>query len=1008
MARDYTHNKPGTSNAREQSPIMARFTSRLLPVAGFILATCCVILPPAWGQVLFDNTKAETAGNADWVIDTHQPIPSPSITGITSSTSESYWTGALSSWGVALAKLRNLGQISLPGNGLETLPSTGSITYGNSSNLQDLSHYQVYVVCEPNIRFTDAEKTAILNFVANGGGLFMVADHNGSDRNNDGIDSLAVWNDLMYTNSVQTNPFGFRINADDVTPSVTTVDSSPANPLIHGIAGTVTTLQYASGATMTINNTTTTHAAVWSSSSATGVMALYGTYGSGRFVAIGDSSVVEDATSEPGHTTYAGWTTPVDNGYCAINGTVWLLGGGSTNPMPPTATTGTATGVGTTTATLNGTVNPNGQTTTVHFDYGLTTSYGSNASVPGNLTGTTAQAVAASITGLTVGTIYHFRVTATNALGSTNGLDQMFTTATVGVPNLVITATHNGSFTQGDTGDVYTITVTNIGTAPSSGTVTVVDTLPAGLTATAISGAGWTTNLAALKCTRTDALPGGSAYPAITVIVSVATNAPASVINTAIVSGGGDTNSANNTASDPTTINTSGAGGGTNYSGVLAGWDVSGQSNFGISPLAPTTNAPNLTVSGLTRGSGVGTSGSASAKAWGGNTWNSTSEANAIAANAFATFSIAAKAGSMVSFSSINEFDYRRSSSGPPNGELQYQVGAGAFTDIAPVSYTSTTGASLAPIGLSGISALQNVAAGITVTFRIVNWGATSSGGTWYILDVAGSSAPDLAISGTVSPISPPPVADLVLATTHAGVFTQGDVGDSYTITVTNIGTAATLGTVRVTDALPAGLTPTSIGGTGWTANLTNLTCTRSDALPAGASYPPITVTVNISPDAPASVTNIATVSGGGDVSPANNTASDPTTIVPLTPVEGWRLLWFGTTTNSGAAADTAVATSDGMANLLKYALGLNPLVATNDPVTGDISTGFLRLTAPKNAQATDVTFHVEVTSDVTAASWTANGTTMDINTATLLQVHANTPVASSDGAFIRLRISRP
>jgi hypothetical protein len=113
---------------------MTRIDRRLPSVAGIILAIFCVMLPPAWGQVLFDNTKAETAGNADWIIDTHQPIPSPSITGITSSTSESYWTGALSSWGVALAKLQNSSQISLSGNGLETLPSGGTITYGNSSN----------------------------------------------------------------------------------------------------------------------------------------------------------------------------------------------------------------------------------------------------------------------------------------------------------------------------------------------------------------------------------------------------------------------------------------------------------------------------------------------------------------------------------------------------------------------------------------------------------------------------------------------------------------------------------------------------------------------------------------------------------------------------------------------------------------------------------------------------------------------------------------------------------
>ena len=69
-------------------------------------------------KFLFDNTKAETAGNADWVIDedksTPQRIPTPLQANITSTTTESYWTGALSSWGIALVK---------GGNAVETLPS---------------------------------------------------------------------------------------------------------------------------------------------------------------------------------------------------------------------------------------------------------------------------------------------------------------------------------------------------------------------------------------------------------------------------------------------------------------------------------------------------------------------------------------------------------------------------------------------------------------------------------------------------------------------------------------------------------------------------------------------------------------------------------------------------------------------------------------------------------------------------------------------------------------------
>ena len=174
---------------------------------------------------------------------------------------------------------------------------------------------------------------------------------------------------------------------------------------------------------------------------------------------------------------------------------------------------------------------------------------------------------------------------------------------------------------------------------------------------------------------------------------------------------------------------------------VLAGWDVSTQqaTNFGPSPYAVTTSDPNLTVGGLTRGTGVGTSGTGAKSAWGGNTWTSSTESAAVTANQFVTFAVTAKAGYQVSFTNISRFDYRRSATGAASGVLQYQIGTGQFTDGPSVSYTSTssTGASLSvPIDLSGITALQNVPPGTTVTFRIVNWGGTSASGTWYIYNV--------------------------------------------------------------------------------------------------------------------------------------------------------------------------------------------------------------------------------------------------------------------------------
>jgi hypothetical protein len=153
---------------------------------------------------LFDNTKAETAGNADWVIDEDSNVPgrypTPAQSTITSSTVETYWTGALSSWGIALVNL---------GDSVETLTSGSTITYG-TANAQDLKNYDVFVIDEPNIRFSTAEKTALINFVQNGGGLFMISDHTGSDRNNDGWDSPMIWNDLFTANGIVTNPFVCR------------------------------------------------------------------------------------------------------------------------------------------------------------------------------------------------------------------------------------------------------------------------------------------------------------------------------------------------------------------------------------------------------------------------------------------------------------------------------------------------------------------------------------------------------------------------------------------------------------------------------------------------------------------------------------------------------------------------------------------------------------------------------------------------------------------------------
>ena len=273
-------------------------------------------------KFLFDATKAETAGNADWVIDADtspQRFPTPAQSNITSTTTESFWKGGLSAWGVALAKL---------GHTVETLPSGTPITYGGTG-AQDLKNYDVFVIDEPNIRFTAAEKTAILNFVKNGGGLFMISDHTVSDRNNDGWDSPAIWNDLMSNNTVKTNPFGITITLNNISETSSNRLSTTTNPILNGSQGTVSNLKFSNGATMSVNTTanSTVQGLIWRGSSSQGtsnIMCASATFGTGRVFVIGDSSPADDGTGATGDTLYPGWTELVSHSRLHMNASLWL------------------------------------------------------------------------------------------------------------------------------------------------------------------------------------------------------------------------------------------------------------------------------------------------------------------------------------------------------------------------------------------------------------------------------------------------------------------------------------------------------------------------------------------------------------------------------------------------------------------------------------------------------------------------------------------------------------
>jgi hypothetical protein len=95
----------------------------------------------------------------------------------------------------------------------------------------------------------------------------------------------------------------------------------------------------------------------------------------------------------------------------------------------PEVTTGAASDVTGTTATIAGTVDPNGADTTCQFEYGTSTAYGSSAPCPAGVGADDAPlSTSVALTGLTAGTTYHYRLVATNTLSTTDGADATFTT----------------------------------------------------------------------------------------------------------------------------------------------------------------------------------------------------------------------------------------------------------------------------------------------------------------------------------------------------------------------------------------------------------------------------------------------------------------------------------------------------------------------------------------------------------------------------------------------------
>lgn len=424
--------------------------------------------------------------------------------------------------------------------------------------------------------------------------------------------------------------------------------------------------------------------------------------------------------------------------------------------------------------------------------------------------------------------------------------------ATVLSPGLSIAKEHEGNFVRGETGE-YTLTVTNGGTAATSGTITVTDTLPAGLSvngggvgAVAVSGtnaANWTCSSDAgtpqkISCTSSTVIATGS-LSTFSFVIDVSLDASSSVTNQVAVSGGNEATNqqGNNTSTDPTTT----------VAPANLTIDKSHEEDFTVG----NTGTYSLTV---TNDGGSPTTGTV--------TVTDTLPAG-LSVNDGAAGAVTVGGNNAASWSCESD---------AASPQVITCTSTTAISNVSPNNFSSFT----LGVDVSLDAPLPNVTNVATV-----------SGG--------GDLTPPADASSDLTTILSP---DLVIEKSHVGSFVRGAQG-TYTLVVTNAGDAATSETITVIDTLPAGLSVNDGGagsvaasgydGASWscTSNAGSpqeITCMRTTPLSslAGNNTSTFTLAVDVATDAGASISNEVSVAGGNEAPShnGNNTASDPTTTV--------------------------------------------------------------------------------------------------------------------------------
>ncbi len=693
-----------------------------------------------------------------------------------------------------------------------------------------------------------------------------------------------------------------------------------------------------------------------------------------------------------------------------------------TKPVKPTVVVSAVENVNTSTATLTATIDPNGTDTTVWFEYGTDTNYGSGTEVQDAPAAGGAADFAFALADLVFGQTYHYRAVARNSFGTTYGPDGSFTTgypaptavtggatATSSSANVAATVNPNGPETvywfEYGTSDAYGLT-TQAGASDD---------------AEAYTSLGYSSTSSGSSATQNR----GEGFGAFT-----------SYVRTSSSRGGirlVNANSANGTADRQID--------GANSFGIFAGTSTSRGTHSGYRSLtsARQSGQVRFTVrfdisnergfTGINLKSAAGSSFSSNellsigmapaANGVGGNTALMLTDADGQRNIELGQESRGALIDVRIDFDTragtyTCGIKYRQNADYiPVSGRLKF---SGDTVNLATLGYINgnNTGSDAQHMIVDALAVSSAAAAGSGIGDIPVDADLSGlSGGTVYHYRVAASSAVGTSYGSDATFATGP---DLALSKAHTGAMAQGGTGE-FTVTVSNEGGAASSGAVTVIEQPPAGMTVTSMSGAGWTFDANNLAVTRSDALAAGEGYPPITVSVTLATDAASALTNTVTVAGGGDVNAANNSAEDAVTVTPVAgpSIESWRQIHFGSTANSGAGSDSNVVTLDGLPNLMKYAFGLDPNVEAGSADQPRIA-GFppLSVSFRRARGASDVTLAVQATDDLTGTwtnIWTSatnafGGGTNDFETITVTDPAPAEDVPS--GRFLRLNVTRP